>query len=78
MQQLLISYAFSIEPEGSNWDATYNNDVVSSNSNDIINGNTVTLVAPTNGVGNARSITGSFNIVADVGTVGVLGIKPVS
>ena len=72
------SYAFSIEPEGSNWDATYNNDVVSSNSNDIINGNTVTLVAPTNGVGNARSITGSFNIVADVGTVGVLGIKPVS
>ena len=72
------SYTFAIAPEGSNWDVTYNNDVVSSNSNDIINGNTVTLVAPTNGVGNARSITGSFNIVADAGTVGVLGIKPVS
>lgn len=72
------SYAFSIEPEGTNWVSTYNDDVVSSNPDDIINGNVVTLVAPTNGTGNARSITGSFNIVADAGTVGVLGIKPVS
>lgn len=72
------NFAFSIEPEGSNWGVTYNNDVVSSNPNDLINGNIVTLVAPTDGVGNARSITGSFNIVADIGSIASLRIRPVS
>jgi len=72
-----FSYAFSIEPEGSGWLVTYNDDVVSSNPSDTINGNIVTLVAPTNGVGNARSITGSFTIVASNTTTN-LGIKPVS
>jgi hypothetical protein len=72
------SFSFAIEPEGSSWGVTYNNDVVSSNSNDIINGNIITLVAPTNGTGNARSITGSFNIVADIGSIAALRIRPVS
>jgi len=72
------SFTFAIGPEGSSWGVTYNNDVVSSNPNDIINGNTVTLVAPTNGTGNARSITGSFNILADIGSIATLRIRPVS
>jgi len=72
------NYAFSIEPEGTNWEVTYNNDVTSSNPNDIINGNNVTLVAPTIGTGNARSVTGSFNIVADIGSIANLRIRPVS
>ncbi len=72
------NYTFAIEPQGSSWEVTYNNDVVSSNPNDVINGNNVTLVAPTIGSGNARSITGSFNIVADIGSIANLRIRPVS
>ena len=69
--------SFAVEPEGSGYSVTYNNDVTSTRPDDVINGNVVSLRGGVYGPGNTRTIRGSFNIVAS-STVANLGIRPVS
>ena len=69
--------SFAIEPQGSGYLVTYNNDVTSTRSEDTFNGNVVSLKGSVYGPGQTRTIRGSFNIVAS-STAANLGIRPVS